>query len=59
MDLRQALPLCGLFLKEVEPNDLGRAQIERLVMLLNRAADYFEERHYDFVIPDAHEEGKR
>lgn len=37
-------------IQEVEPNDLGNRQIEELVELLNKAADYYSTSYYQSVI---------
>lgn len=43
-----------LVLQEIEPNELGQSQVQRLSVLLNRAADYSGTGHYSYVIADEH-----
>jgi endonuclease/exonuclease/phosphatase family metal-dependent hydrolase len=40
--------------QEVEPNQLGKDQVERLTGLLNKAADFYGTPRYDFAIADDH-----
>ena len=39
-------------LQEIQPTELGRAQVERLVKLLNKAAKYHDSGLYEFIIAD-------
>jgi endonuclease/exonuclease/phosphatase family metal-dependent hydrolase len=44
-------------IQEVEPNTKGRDQIQGLVWLLNKAADYHERTRYDYIISEEFETG--
>ncbi len=46
----QALDADLLCLQEVEPNELGRNQVDRLVALLNTAARFYGEKDYKAVV---------
>ena len=41
-----------LCLQEIEPNDLGKAQAERLLKLLNEAMIYYDQNTYEYVISE-------
>lgn len=41
-------------LQEVEPGEFGRKQVERLVKLLNVAADFYETKPYEFAVSEKH-----
>ena len=41
-----------IVLQEVEPNELGHAQVDRIVKLLNKAAAYYQMARYDYAIAE-------
>ena len=41
-------------IQEVEPNDLGREQVQRLAELLNIAADHYGTNRYSHLVADEH-----
>jgi endonuclease/exonuclease/phosphatase family metal-dependent hydrolase len=38
--------------QEVEPNQLGHEQVDKLINLLNKAAQHYETELYDYIIPE-------